>query len=140
MLVKLVLTLGFLWLASAQPICTWSLPANVSACGSVCQPRCTLNETITCVNSTCGDVAHCSINCTTAVYSNSSCPGCTSLCQDLNCPVDCTINDGLDCAWACEPMQNCTVPIPVLTCAPYYCESSGFSMGIHGLLLALLFS
>ena len=85
-------------------------------------------------------VPHCAINCTAAVYSNVSCPDCSSNCNALNCPVDCTINDGIECAWSCEPMQNCTVPLPVLTCTPYYCESSGFAMQIHALLIALLFS
>lgn len=140
MLAKIVLVLGILWMATAQPVCEWSLPVNTSTCGSVCRPLCTLNETVSCVNSTCSDVPHCAINCTAAVYSNVSCPDCSSNCNKLDCPVDCTIDDGIECAWSCEPMQNCTVPLPVLTCTPYYCESSGFAMQIHALLIALLFS
>lgn len=140
MLFKALLAACLLYIVAAEPQCSWTLPANLSACNQTCWPTCTFNETVTCVNSTCSQVPHCTANCTGAVYSNVSCPDCTPLCTSVDCPVDCTVNPGKDCAWVCETNSDCVFPTPILDCEPYYCPSNAFSMSLHGLLLGLLFS
>lgn len=138
MLFRVLLALLLAGFVAAEPNCTWALPANLTACPTVCTPRCSLNETVTCVNSTCDDHPSCSLNCTGVVYSNVSCPTCSAHCYTLDCPVDCTINSGLECAWDCVPMSNCPVPLPELVCESYGCEYAAAGRVSLALFLTML--
>jgi hypothetical protein len=126
------------------PNCTWVLTPS-PPCTQHCAPSCRpLNCTVGCTNGTCTEEPECKANCTGAVYSGSTCPNCTKICETIRCPDSCItpviVCQPLNCSWSCALPRGtlCASPNITQVCAPTFCQSDGSKLSTAlSLLLAL---
>lgn len=123
--------------SSCHPKCVWD--CGQRACNSNCKPACQAPKCVTTCRKPklsqcrrkCQD-PHCAVVCPNATCAHGACPGCTTVCGEAKCTLDCGQGQLCTsrcadpvCAWQCQPDPECVAPQCSLRCdGPKVCGAA----------------